>query len=89
MKFSVLSIFSTIIACCNAGPLSAIASYGVCQTGCNTLVVACYAASGFTFGVATAGAAVPAAIVGCNTGLGLCMASCWAVTGAAIVTPTP
>lgn len=29
-----------------AGPLA----YGVCQTGCNALVVSCYAAAGFTFG---------------------------------------
>ena len=44
-------------------------SYGVCQTGCNTLVVACYAAAGFTFGTVTGGAATPAVIVACNVGL--------------------
>ncbi|CAM9226314.1 unnamed protein product, partial [Laminaria digitata] len=56
---------------------------------CNGLVVACYASAGATFGVATAGAAVPAALVGCNAGLGTCMAACWAVTGAAAVAPAP
>jgi hypothetical protein len=53
----------------SAGPLS----YGICQTGCNALVVACYGAAGFTFGTVTAGVGVPAAIVGCNAGLGVCM----------------
>lgn len=36
-----------------SGPLS----YGICQSGCNALVVSCYAAAGFTFGTVTAGAA--------------------------------
>lgn len=30
----------------SAGPLA----YGICQTGCNAVVVACYAAAGATFG---------------------------------------
>ena len=54
------------------GPLS----YGICQTGCNAVVVACYAAAGFTFGTVTAGAGIPAAVVGCNSALGICMAGC-------------
>lgn len=36
-------LLSSIIS---AGPLA----YGICQTGCNALVVSCYAAAGFTFG---------------------------------------
>jgi hypothetical protein len=60
---------------CHAG-LFGIAAYGVCQSGCNALVVACYAAAGFTFGTVTAGTGIPAAVVGCNAGLGLCMAGC-------------
>lgn len=55
-----------------AGPLA----YGICQTGCNAVVVACYAAAGFTFGTVTAGLGTPAAIIACNSGLGLCMAGC-------------
>ncbi|PNH03832.1 hypothetical protein TSOC_010074 [Tetrabaena socialis] len=55
-----------------AGPLS----YGICQTGCNALVVSCYTAAGFTFGTVTAGAGIPAVIIGCNAGLGFCMAGC-------------
>lgn len=39
----------------NAGPLA----YGVCQTGCNAMVVACYAAGGLTFGTVTAGLGAP------------------------------
>ncbi|CAN0379865.1 unnamed protein product, partial [Hapterophycus canaliculatus] len=60
-----------------------------CFERCNGVAVACYAAAGATFGVATGGAAVPAVIVGCNSALGACMASCWAVTGAMAVSPTP
>ena len=55
-----------------AGPLA----YGICQTGCNAVVVACYAAAGFTFGTVTAGAGIPAAIIACNGALGICMAGC-------------
>lgn len=55
-----------------SGPLA----YGICQTGCNSLAVACYAAAGFTFGTVTAGAGIPAALVGCNAALGVCMAAC-------------
>ncbi|CRK86781.1 CLUMA_CG000612, isoform A [Clunio marinus] len=64
-----------------AGPLA----YGICQTGCNAMVVACYAAAGFTFGTVTAGAGVPAAIIACNVALGTCMAACVAAGCA----PTP
>jgi hypothetical protein len=64
-----------------AGP----AAYGICQTGCNALVVSCYAAGGFTFGTVTGGAGIPAAIAACNTSLGLCMVGCVAAGFA----PTP
>ncbi|KAF8977750.1 hypothetical protein BDQ17DRAFT_1285797 [Cyathus striatus] len=63
------------------GPIA----YGICQTGCNTVAVACYAAAGFTFGTIAAPAA-PAAIVGCNTALGSCSAMC---AGIALLAPTP
>lgn len=64
---------------------SGLVAYGVCQTGCNALAVACYAAAGFTFGVSTFGAGIPAAIVGCNVALGVCMTAC----APAILLPTP
>lgn len=67
--FVLLSVLPLLTV---AGPLS----YGICQTGCNAVVVACYAAAGFTFGTVTAGAGVPAAIVACNAALGVCMAGC-------------
>jgi hypothetical protein len=44
-----------------------------------------YAAGGFTFGTVTAGAGIPAAIIACNAGLGVCMAACIAAGFA----PTP
>lgn len=57
---------------CYAGPLA----YGICQSGCNALVVSCYAAARFTFGTVTVGLGTPAAIIACNAALGTCMAGC-------------
>ena len=62
-----------------------ILAYGICQTGCNSVWVACVAAAGGTAGVTTGGVAVPAAILACNTAQGVCMAACVA----AGLTPTP
>lgn len=59
--------------------------YGMCQSGCNAVVVACYTAAGFTFGTVTAGAGVPAVILGCNAALGVCMGACAGVA----LAPTP
>jgi len=89
--FNILSVIvsMTIFSFTDAGPFSALASYGICQTGCNALVVSCYAAAGLVFGTVTAGAGIPAAAIGCNIGLGTCMAGCASVTLAAAVTPTP
>jgi hypothetical protein len=72
-SFATLLLFIvTFLKLVSGGP----AAYGICQTGCNAVTVACYAAAGCTFGVATAGAGVPVAIAGCNTGLGTCMLAC-------------
>lgn len=60
-------------------------SYGICQSGCNALAVACYAAAGVTFGTITAEFVAPAAVICCNTALGTCMAA-FVVAGC---TPTP
>ncbi|KAK7446973.1 hypothetical protein VKT23_014186 [Stygiomarasmius scandens] len=65
-----------------AGPIA----YGLCQTGCNTVAVACYAGAGFTFGTVVAAAAAPAAILACNAALGTCSATCATV---ALLAPTP
>jgi hypothetical protein len=53
-----------------AGPLA----YGICQAGCAAVVTACYAAAGFTFGVALP--AAPPAILACNSAFGACQAAC-------------
>eukprot|EP00438_Fugacium_kawagutii_P035237 Skav227196 [mRNA] locus=scaffold2048:203559:203783:- [translate_table: standard] len=74
-------MFLLCICGTSGGPLA----YGICQTGCNTVAVACYGAAGATFGTVTAGAGVPAAIIACNAALGTCMAACVA----AGCTPTP
>ncbi|KAI0360877.1 hypothetical protein OH77DRAFT_1517275 [Trametes cingulata] len=64
-----------------AGP----AAYGICQTGCNVVAVACYAAAGAVFGTVTAGVGTPAAILACNVALGQCSAACALV----VLAPTP
>ena len=82
MKILIPSIIALLLMTqVAAGPLA----YGICQTGCNALAVSCYAAAGFTFGAVTAGAGIPAAIIGCNAALGVCMAACVAAGFA----PTP
>jgi hypothetical protein len=55
-------------------------STGICYAGCASLAVACYSAAGFVFGTVTAGAGVPAAVVGCNAAFGACMAKCSVAT---------
>ena len=72
-----LAVFGTA----SAGPLA----YGICQAGCSSLVVACYAAAGYIFGTVTAGVGVPAAVLACNTGYGTFQAGC----AMAIFAPTP
>jgi len=64
-----------------AGPIA----YGLCQSGCNDLVVACYAGAGFTFGTIAAPLAPPA-IMACNAALGTCSAAC---ATAVLLAPTP
>jgi hypothetical protein len=47
MKFAIF--FAVLLMSASlgyAGPFS----YGACQSGCNAVVVACYAAGGLTFG---------------------------------------
>jgi hypothetical protein len=97
MKVSVLAILA-VVPTALAGPIA----YGMCQTGmelrssnptpvlttslgCNGMAVACYAAAGLTFGTIAALAA-PAAIMGCNSALGACSATCATV---ALLAPTP
>ncbi|KAF9276334.1 hypothetical protein BGZ88_001800 [Linnemannia elongata] len=79
--FSYVMVLFAFLGLANAGPLA----YGICQTGCNALAVACYSAAGVTFGTVTAGAGIPAAVVACNTALGTCMVACVAAGCA----PTP
>ncbi|KAM5531608.1 hypothetical protein V8D89_014723 [Ganoderma adspersum] len=85
LKLSALALALVGLAAspvANAGPIA----YGICQTGCNTVTVACYAGAGFTFGTVTAGVGVPAAILACNAALGVCSSACATV---ALFAPTP
>jgi hypothetical protein len=65
----------------SAGPIA----YGLCQSGCATVVMACYTAGGFTWG-ATLGATAPVTILACNSAFGVCSATCATV---ALLAPTP
>eukprot|EP00198_Chlamydomonas_reinhardtii_P006321 XP_001695657.1 hypothetical protein CHLREDRAFT_195841 [Chlamydomonas reinhardtii] len=60
-------LLATAFSATHAGPVA----YGICQTGCNSVAVACYSAAGFTFGVPSWGD-----IAACNVALGKCMSSC-------------
>ncbi|GAA5985472.1 hypothetical protein JCM11641_007079 [Rhodosporidiobolus odoratus] len=75
--FALVAFASSV----EAGPIA----YGICQAGCAGIVVACYAAAGFTFGTVTAGAGTPAAIIACNGAFGSCQAACAAIA----LAPTP
>lgn len=77
----ILAILVQILTFCKNGLLAS----GICYTGCNTVWVACVSAAGGVAGVSTGGAAVPAAIIACNSAQGICMTACWA----ALLTPTP
>ena len=68
-SFIVLALLTSTA---RSGPLA----YGICQTGCNAVWVACVAAAGGVAGVSTGGAAVPASILACNSAQGVCMAAC-------------
>ena len=65
-------ILFALFATANSGPMA----YGICQTGCNAVWVACVAAAGGVAGVSTGGVGVPAAILACNAAQGVCMAAC-------------
>ena len=89
MKKLIILLAALVMFCvakADAGLLTAMASYGMCQTGCNALWVACVASVGGVAGVSTGGAAVPAAILACNAAQGVCMAAC-AVSILAVPTP--
>ncbi|KAI8349664.1 hypothetical protein BD560DRAFT_410117 [Blakeslea trispora] len=79
--FLFFAIACLFISQSEAGPIS----YAICQTGCNALAVACYAAAGAVFGTVTAGAGTPAVILGCNAAQGVCMSACAVVA----VVPIP
>ena len=60
-------------------------AYGICQTGCNAVWVACCTVAGGIAGVTTGGAALLPATLPCNAAQGVCMAACVA----AGCSPTP
>ena len=79
-RLPLLGLLFVTTAVTEAGP----AAYGICQAGCSSVVMACYAAAGFTWG-ATLGATAPASVIACNTAYGACQAAC----AATLLAPTP
>ncbi|KAJ7387356.1 hypothetical protein OS493_004347 [Desmophyllum pertusum] len=68
----VLIMLALFTNTAHSGPLA----YGICQTGCNFVWVACVAAAGGVAGVSTGGVGVPAVILACNVAQGVCMTAC-------------
>ncbi len=88
MKLLISVLLTLMLAKeCSGGILTAIAAYGICQSGCNAAWVACVAAAGGVAGVSTGGTAVPAAILACNVLQGVCMTACAAMTSACAAAP--
>lgn len=81
---SILKIAAVALLASAAPAYAGPVAYGICQAGCASVVVACYAAAGFTFGVPIPGVA-PAAILACNAAFGSCQAACAVVA----LAPTP
>jgi hypothetical protein len=82
MKALLQAIFTFLLIAPLA--IAGLAAYGICQAGCSGVVMACYAAAGFTWG-ATLGATAPASIIACNAAFGSCQAACALV----LLSPTP
>ncbi|XP_034252786.1 uncharacterized protein LOC117652178 [Thrips palmi] len=70
-------LLAVLVLAAVLGPVQVMggpAAYGICQSGCNALAVACYLAAGSVMGVGS----VPA----CNVALGVCMTACIAAGAA-------
>ncbi|USP72936.1 hypothetical protein yc1106_00210 [Curvularia clavata] len=79
MKSTTITKASVALLTFTTGRVSAgHIGYGICQAGCASVVMACYAAAGYTWG-ATMGATAPASIIACNSAFGTCQAACAAV----------
>ncbi|OBZ67204.1 hypothetical protein A0H81_13007 [Grifola frondosa] len=61
-----LLAITSVVLCALTSANAGLLAYGICQSGCNALAVACYAGAGFTFGTVTAGVGTPAAILACK-----------------------
>ncbi len=62
-----------------------ILAAGICYSGCNALWVTCVSGVGGVAGVTTGGVGVPAAVLACNSGQGVCISGFMA----ALALPTP
>ena len=72
MRFTTTAVLTALA--CSSSVLGGPLAYGLCQTGCNTVTVACYAAAGFQFGtvvVATVGVPLAASLIACNAAQGV------------------
>ena len=78
MKYFNILVVAIILSFGSAdgGILAKMAAYGICQTGCNAVWVACVAAAGGIAGVTTGAAGAGEAIKACSCAQGVCMAAC-------------
>ncbi|KAJ7498165.1 hypothetical protein B0H11DRAFT_833967 [Mycena galericulata] len=70
-----------------AAPLvhGGVIPYVECQTGCNSVAVACYSAAGLVFGTVVATPDAPPAALACNNNLSTCATNC---STTALLAPT-
>jgi len=78
MKMLVLFLCVIILMALYAK--AGLVAYGMCQSGCAGIVVACYAGAGYVFGTVVTGVNTPAAILACNKTFGKCSSICSSVT---------
>ena len=71
MKYSLAISLCLLPSVALCGPIG----YGICQSGCAAVVMACYGAAGAVWG-ATAGLGAPPAVIACNAAFGACSAKC-------------
>lgn len=79
MKLNLLTTLLTTTLLTSAPVFAGPVSYAACQAGCAGIVMACYAAAGFTWG-ATLGATAPASIIACNSAYAGCQSVCAGLT---------
>jgi hypothetical protein len=75
-----LALFLCMIVLGASFAKAGLVAYGLCQSRCAGLVVACYAGAVFVFGTVIKGVNTPPDILNCNKAFGKCSSTCSSVT---------